>query len=119
MNKITIIGNLTADPEMRATNSGKDICNFTVAVKKEIGEGTDFFRVTTWEKLANNCKRFLAKGKKVAVCGSASCSAYTTKSGEAKANLEINAREVEFLSPKDKDADFGSFADAEDSLPWE
>ena len=99
MNKLTIIGNLTRDPEMRTTSSGKDVCSFTVAVNKKNKEA-DFFRVTAWEGLAKICKDYLAKGRKVAVIGSVSVSTYTDNSGETKASMEVTAQDVEFLSPK-------------------
>lgn len=118
MQRIVITGNLTADPEVRSTSTGKDVCNFTVAVKRQMTEGTDFFRVTAWGGTAINCGKYLSKGKKVAIFGTVSASAYTAKNGEVKANLELNAMDVEFLSPKEKD-DFGKMQDYNEDLPWE
>lgn len=105
MNKIFIIGNVTKDPEMRTTQNGIAVCSFNVAVNRRTGSNaenpeTDFFRVTAWRGLGENCGRYLAKGKKVSVVGSVSASAYMGHDGQARANLEINAEEVEFLSPK-------------------
>ena len=54
MNKLTIIGNLTADPELRTIPSGASVCTFTVAVNRRFGKEdrqTDFFRVTAWRQL--------------------------------------------------------------------
>ena len=98
MNKAYIIGNLTADPELRTTTSGKNVCSFTVAVNRRNREGADFFRVTAWDALGENCNKFLTKGRKVAVVGSVSVHAYQTKNGDPAASLELNAQEVEFLS---------------------
>lgn len=107
MNKLTIIGNLTNNPEMRVTQSGINVCSFGVAVNRRRAQGAepqaDFFRVSAWRGLAENCQKYLAKGRKVAVTGSVSVSVYTASNGEARANLEVNADDVEFLSPKNED----------------
>lgn len=100
MNRLTIIGNLTADPERRVTNTGKEVCIFRVAVNRSGSDKADFFRVSAWGELGNNCAQYLAKGRKVAVVGSVSVSTYTNKNGEAAANLEVMAQDVEFLTPK-------------------
>ena len=104
MNKIFIIGNLTRDPESRSLPNGVNLCTFTVAVNGRKEDDVQFFRVTTWRQLAENCQRFLNKGKKVGVVGSLKLSTYTTKDGKQGASLEVNADEVEFLT-KRSDAD--------------
>lgn len=103
MNKLTIIGNLTRDPELRTTTSGVNVCSFTVAVNrknrtKPNETEADFFHVTAWRTLADICAKYLAKGRKVAVVGSVSIHTYTNNNGETKASLEVNADDVEFLS---------------------
>lgn len=101
MNRVTIIGRLTADPEMRTTPNGKTVTNFTVAVsRKGDKDKTDFFRCAAWGKTGEVCGQYLGKGKKVCVVGEVSARAYTDKQGEAKASLEVFVTEVEFLSPK-------------------
>lgn len=105
MNKLTIIGNLTRDPELRTTSAGKEVCTFTVAVnRRKTGNNqqpeADFFRVSAWDGLAKSCGQFLTKGRKVAVVGSVSVHTFQTQTGETKAQLEVNASDVEFLSPK-------------------
>jgi len=110
MNQITLIGNLCSDPQMRTTPNGIAVCTFTVAVNRrqstEAGsKEADFFRVTAWRQLAENCQRFLAKGRKVAVRGSVSLNTYTKKDGSVGASLEVNADEVEFLGGNRSDAD--------------
>lgn len=103
MNKLVIIGNLTANPELRATQSGKQVCNFTVAVnRRRSGQNeqqeTDFFRVSAWERLSDSCMRYLSKGRKVCVVGPVSARSYQANDGSARASLEVMAQEVEFLS---------------------
>ena len=106
MNKLTIIGNLVRDPELRTTSQGISVCSFTVAVnRRNTREGqpdADFFRVTAWRQMGENCGKYLAKGRKVCVVGSVSVSTYTGNDGSTKANLEVTADDVEFLSPKDQ-----------------
>lgn len=106
MNKLTIIGNLTADPELRTIPSGVNVCTFTVAVNRRYSSNkeerqTDFFRVTAWRQLGENCSRFLAKGRKVCVIGEVSARAFEGKDGAPRASLEVTADEVEFLSPRE------------------
>lgn len=104
MNKLTIIGNLTKDPELRTTTSGINVSTFTVAVnRRNPREGqpeADFFRVTAWRQLGENCAKFLAKGRKVCVIGPVEVSTYTANDGTTRANLEVTAEDVEFLSPR-------------------
>lgn len=69
MNRLTIIGNLTRDPELRTTQDGKNVCTFTVAVNRRGREGADYFRVSAWNAMGENCHKYLAKGRKAAVCG--------------------------------------------------
>jgi len=100
MNQLNIIGGLTRDPESRTTQSGKQVCAFTVGVnRRNDREKSDFFRVSAWGELGNNCARYLSKGKRVRVTGSVSLSTYTAQDGTTRANLEVLAQDVEFLSP--------------------
>ena len=116
MNKLTIIGNLTRDPELRTTSTGLNVCSFTVAVNRRRSANSnqpeaDFFRVTAWRQLGEICQRYLAKGRKVAVVGSVSVSTYTGNDGTTRATLEVTADDVEFLSSRNDDA-AGGYAPA-------
>ena len=107
MNKLTIIGNLTRDPETRTVGSDHTVCSFTVAVnRRNHREGqpeADFFRVSAWDKLGDNCQRFLAKGRKVAVVGPVSVSSYEDKKGGGtRFSLDVRAEDVEFLSAREQ-----------------
>ena len=110
MNKLMIIGNLTADPQLRTVDTANgqvSVCDFSVAVNRRKQSNqqngqpeADFFRVSAWRQLGENCNRYLAKGRKVAVTGSVSVSTYQGTDGTTRASLEVNADDVEFLSPK-------------------
>lgn len=107
MNKVFLIGNLTKDPEMRSTQSGVAVCNFTIAVnrrfKKENGEQeTDFLNVVAWRQLAELCAKYLAKGRKVAVTGNIQTRTYEAKDGSKRTTWDIVADEVEFLTPQNQ-----------------
>lgn len=112
MNKLTIIGNLTKDPELRTTQSGLSVCTFTVAVNRKLSAQqrqagqqpeADFFRVTAWRERGEMCAKFLQKGKKVCVIGPVSVSTYQGRDGNTYANLEQTADEIELLSPRVSD----------------
>lgn len=107
MNKLTIIGNLTRDVELRTTQSGKSVANFTVAVNRRAKPGekaeADFFRVSVWDKQAETCQKYLAKGRKVCVIGSVSVNTYNANDGSTRATLEVFAQDVEFLDSAKQD----------------
>lgn len=102
MNKLTIIGNLTKDPERRTTQQGSFACSFTVAVNRKKRMGTDYFRVTAWDKLGELCAEALKVGSKVAVYGRVSISTFTGNDGKQYSTMNVIAEEVEFLSPRDE-----------------
>lgn len=104
MNKLTIIGNLTKDPELRTTRDGVNVCTFTVAVnRRRKEEEADFFKVTAWRERGETCAKFLQKGKKVCVVGPVSVDTFTGSDGGTRAVLCVTADEVEFLSPRVSD----------------
>ena len=79
------------------------MCDFTVAVNRRNGNGqndADYFRVTAWRGLGDNCKKYLAKGRKACVVGPVSCRTYTANDGSVRASLEMTAEDVEFLTPR-------------------
>lgn len=100
MNRVTIIGNLTRDPEMRTTSTGKTVCSFTIAVNRRNKKDVDYFRCYAWEQLGELCSKYLHKGSKAAVVGSVSLSTYQSQDGQTRSSMDINAAEVEFLSAK-------------------
>ena len=119
MNKLTIIGNLTRDPETRTVSTGNTVCSFTLAVNRRRSSQNanqpeaDFFRVSAWDKLGENCQRFLAKGRKVAVVGPVSVSTYEAKDGSGtRFNMEVRAEDVEFLSSRQDEQAVGENAPA-------
>ena len=104
MNKIIITGNLTRDPELRQTESGKSVTNFTVAFRRPFkAEETDFFPVVVWGKQAESCAKYLSKGRKVGVSGFLYSREYKASDGSPRRVMEICAEDVEFLSYNEQD----------------
>lgn len=102
MNKVFLIGNLTRDPEYHELPTGTKVCNISIAVSKDFGEeGADFFNIKVWGKQAENCHKYLAKGRKVGVVGRLQNRSYEDKDGVNRTVTEINAQEVEFLSSRE------------------
>ena len=102
INKAILIGRLTKDPEFRATQSGTSVTTFTLAVERNFpnqqGEKeADFIPIVTWRGLAENCARYLAKGRLVAVSGRMQVRTYEGRDGQKRYVTEVVADEVQFL----------------------
>jgi len=104
MNKVFLIGNLTTDVEKKETSSGVSYCRFSIAVNRRFAksnEETDFFNILCWRGLADVCANNLSKGRKVAVAGSIQINKYQAQDGTTRQTVEVQADDVEFLSPRD------------------
>lgn len=109
MNKVVLIGNLTRDPEMRATQNGIAYCNFSLAVNRRNKDAngnqvTDFLNVVAWRQLAELCGRYLNKGSKACVVGSIQTRSYQAQDGSKRTAVDIVADEVEFLGTRQQGA---------------
>lgn len=101
-NNMTVVGNLTRDPELRFTNSGTAVANFSIAwndrrTNRQTGETeeeTSFFNVTVWKDLAEHCAGSLSKGDRVILVGAIKQRDYETAEGEKRSVYEITADEV-------------------------
>ena len=102
MNSVIMIGNLTKDPQINWAKNGEAIAHFDIAVNR-IKDGVDYFRVTVFGKQAENCERYLAKGRKVGIVGRLQNNSYKNKDDIEVKYDEIIATNVEFLTPKEKD----------------
>lgn len=129
INRVILIGNVVRDPELRTTQGGASVCNFTIAVnrrpKKDSGDQqADFIPIVAWRQLAELCGKYLEKGKKCAVVGSLQTRSYEAQDGSKRYVTEVMADEVEFLGGKGQ-ADsappaFAGSAPADDvDLPWQ
>lgn len=117
-NKITIVGNLGRDPELKYTPQGSAICNLSVATTErrkdkqgEAQEITTWFRVTVWGKQAELCEQYLTKGRQVYIEGRLRAEEYTDREGNKRQSLEVNASDVQFIGAK------GDRSDSADDAP--
>ena len=105
MNKAVFIGNLTRDPQLRSVNTpsgAASVCDLSIAINERRGmqTKTTYAQVTVWRAQAENCARYLSKGKKIAAWGSVAAVPYQGRDGNWRAQLEMQAEEVKFLSGK-------------------
>lgn len=106
MNQAHFIGRLTKDPEYRSTPNGVSVCTFSVAVpKRKDRDKANYIQVVAWRELADNCQRYLSKGKQVGVSGEITSRSYD-KENVRHYVTEVVADSVDFLSPKDDDSLF-------------
>ncbi len=122
MNSVVLIGRLTRDPEVRYTaGTQMAVCTFTVAIDRPVRAGgekqTDFPRVTVFGKQAENCERFLAKGRLVGVQGRIQTGSYTNKDGATVYTTDVVADRVEFLEWGDRPSGQGSSSGRSQSQP--
>ncbi|MBX3278788.1 MAG: single-stranded DNA-binding protein [Acidobacteria bacterium] len=110
-NKITIVGYLGRDPELRYTPSGTAVCDFSVATSERrrdaTGESNDittWFRVSVWGKQAEFANQYLAKGRLVYIEGRLRQEEFTDREGNRRTSLQVNASDVQFLGPRPDDA---------------
>lgn len=104
-----IVGNLGGDPELRYLQSGRAVCNFSVAVSErwrdrqteEQREKTTWYRVAVWGNQAETCNTYLSRGRQVMVIGNVQARGYVNNNGEAAASLDLTARDVRFLGGRD------------------
>lgn len=125
MNKIILIGRLTKDPELRYTQNGAAVSMFTLAVDRPFtsqgGEReTDFINIVVWNKVGENCAKYLSKGSQAAVEGRLQIRSYEDRDNVRRYVTEVIADRVEFLQTKKKDAeDFGTEVDFdEEDVPF-
>ena len=126
MNECILSGRLASDVELRTTQSGKSVAQFRLAVNRRKGKDgkqeTDFLPIVVWDKLADLCAKYLAKGSGAAVAGAIQTRSYTAQDGSKRYVTEIIANEVEFLGGKQdkpQESKPGSgFVEIEESLPF-
>jgi single-strand DNA-binding protein len=102
--RVTLVGNLTRDPELRQTPGGTSVCQFGVAVgrryKDNSGQWVDkasFFDVVVWGQQGENCAQYLSKGREVAVDGRLDQRSWEAQDGSKRSKVEIIAETVVFL----------------------
>ena len=122
LNRVMIIGNLGSDPEVRSTQAGNAVANFSIATTEVRGSGedrkeyTEWHRVVVWGKLALTCGQYLKKGRQVYVEGRLQTRSYEDDAGVKRFTTEIVAREVKFLGGRNGNGGGGQVED--DEVPF-
>ena len=104
LNKVIMIGNLTADPELQYTSGGTARTKFSIAINRQykdksgqLQEDVTFVPIVAWGSQAENCANYLSKGRSVAIEGRLRISTFETQDGEKKKMVEVVAQNVQFL----------------------
>ena len=103
-NKVILIGNLTADPELKQTTNGTSVCSFSIAVNRrytraEQGQqSVDFINVVTWRQTAEFVSRYFKKGSPILFCGQLQTRTWTDNQGQKRYATDVVADEVTFTS---------------------
>ncbi len=107
LNKVMLIGNLCGDPEIRFTQGGDAVANFSLATNEKwkdksgtTQETVEFHRIVIWGRLAEVCGEYLTKGSKIYIEGKIQTKQWEDKDGNKRYTTEIIAREMKMLSPK-------------------
>ena len=101
INNVTLIGRLTATPELRQTTTGKTVVSFCVAVERRFDRATsDFINIVAWNKTAEFVSKYFAKGDLIALTGSIQTRKYEDKDGNKRTAFEVLADDVSFCSTK-------------------
>ena len=118
LNKIMVIGNLGADPEMRYTPNGNPVTSFSIATNRswtssdgERKEETEWFRVVAWNQLAERANQFLAKGRRAYVEGRLKSSQFEGQDGQVRHTNEIIANQIMFLDQRTDDPENASVSE--------
>jgi single-strand DNA-binding protein len=124
INRVTITGNLTKDPELRSTGGGTSVCSLRVAVnsrrKDETGNWVDkpnYFDVTVWGAQGENCAQYLAKGRPVAVDGRLNWREWQDQQGNKRQSVDIIADSVQFLGSREGGGENGGRFSPQSDVP--
>jgi single-strand DNA-binding protein len=141
MNSVQLMGRLIKDVELRFTQGGMAVAEFTIAVDKQLSRDkkaefekankptADFIRIAVWGKLAESCEKYTAKGKRIIVQGSISTDRYKDKDGKDVNKTFVNANNVQFVDFADSNKnehkaqvddfdDFRTVDDESDLIPF-
>lgn len=104
MNNVSIIGRMTADPELRHTQGGTACTRFNVAVDRRVKQGeekqADFINIVAWDKTAEFICKYFSKGQRIALTGSIRTGSYTDRDGGKRYTFDVWANNVEFCESK-------------------
>ena len=103
-NKVILIGNMTADPELKQTTSGLSVCSFSIAINRRFAkaeqgqQNVDFINIVTWRQNAEFVNRYFKKGNPILICGQLQTRKWTDNQGQSRIATEVVADEVSFVA---------------------
>lgn len=102
-NKVILVGNMTADPELKQTTSGICVCTFSIAVNRKMAKNgeADFITIQTWRQQAEFVSKYFKKGQAILVCGQLQTRTWTDNNGNKRYATEVVADEVSFVGNKE------------------
>ncbi len=109
LNKVILIGNITADPELKQTQNGTSVCSFNIAVnrysKEPDAKKVDFFTVVAWQAKAEFVSRYFKKGSGIVIVGRLENREWSDKQGNKRISTEIIAEEISFAGGKESSSE--------------
>lgn len=102
MNKVSLVGRLTKEPEMKTTQNQTSVCNFTIAVDRRFKDANgqrqaDFIPCVAWKQTAEFIQKYFHKGNRIGISGSIQTRTYEDQNGQKRFVMEVLAEEVEFV----------------------
>ena len=120
-NKVILIGNLTADPELKQSTSGVSVCSFNIAVNRKYSKDgkneVDFITIVTWRQQAEFVSKYFKKGQAILVCGQIQTRSYTDKQENKRTGVEVVADEVSFVGNKESSTEAKNEPSAQPYMP--
>ena len=113
-NKVILIGNMTADPELKQTTGGVSVCSFSIAVNRRFAkadqgqQNVDFINIVTWRQQAEFVSRYFKKGNPILICGQLQTRSWNDNQGQKRYATEVVADEVSFVASAAQTAAQGS-----------
>lgn len=122
LNKVILMGHITADPELRQTQSGTSVCSFSIGInrrysKEQAQQGVDFINIVAWRQQAEFVTRYFKKGSSIIVCGSLQTRNWTDNNGQKRYATEVVADEVSFGSSKENSGETKNNAPTQPYMP--
>ena len=115
-NKVILIGNMTADPELKQTAGGVSVCSFSIAVNRRFAkadqgqQNVDFINIVTWRQQAEFVSRYFKKGNPILICGQLQTRSWNDNQGQKRYTTEVVAEEVSFVASAAQTASQGMSA---------
>ena len=123
LNKVILIGHITADPELKQTTSGVSVCSFSIGVNRryskaeQVQQSVDFINIVTWRQQAEFVSRYFKKGSSIVICGSIQTRNWTDTNGQKRYATEVVADEVSFGGNKESSTEAKNEPSAQPYIP--